>query len=182
MTRVAGLDLAASPRRPTGYALAEKGELVRHGVVFTDDEVIKAVGSARVVAVDAPLTLPEGGRGFRRVDLKLLSMGYRLLPVSLPGMRALALRAVKLRAALERAGVGEVIETHPRSAWLSSRCRDPLEAACRVLRCGRRPRGLTEHEVDAILAAAVAYAYAEGSSVAVEAEDGVIHLLPPVCG
>ncbi len=177
---VAGLDLAGSPRRPSGYAVACSAKLTDYGIVYADDEVLEKLRGARVVAIDAPLSLPKSGRGFRKVDLKLIRMGYRVLPPTMPGMRMLTERAIALAKRLEHEGV-KVIETHPRSAWMNSGCGNELEAASKIL--ANVPRGgrLLRDVVDAIVAAAVAWTYMVGRAVRVEAQDGVIYLLPRLC-
>ncbi len=178
---VAGLDLAASPRRPTGYALAVEGVVVDYGIVYSDEEVVEKVASAKVVAIDAPLTLPSSpGTAWRHVDKLLLKAGYRLLPLTLPGMRMLTERAIKLKRILERLGA-RVVETHPTSAWLSSSCPSPIDTVCRILVCVDPPLTLSKDVVDALIATSVAYCTLKGCSVSYEAEDGVIHLLKPLC-
>jgi predicted nuclease with RNAse H fold len=175
---VCGLDLAGSPHRPSGYAIANRGLLVGYGLAYSDDDILSRLKSCSLVAIDAPLSKPLRRGGYREVDVKLLRRGLRVLPLTLPGMRKLVDRALRLKALLESNGLA-VIETHPRSAWLNTHCDDPLLAACSILRCPDNLTPTSPHVVDAIVAAAVAYAYKLGRADAVSANDGTVYLLPP---
>jgi hypothetical protein len=56
-----GIDLAASPRRPTGVCLL-RGRRVETKVVYSDDEMFEFIErvTPSTVGVDAPLFLPIG--------------------------------------------------------------------------------------------------------------------------
>src|SRR6266511_5667741 len=58
---VLGLDLAGSPRRPTGFCVL-RGRRVHVGHAFSDEDIHGLVESAapQLVAIDAPLALPAG--------------------------------------------------------------------------------------------------------------------------
>jgi HAD superfamily phosphoserine phosphatase-like hydrolase len=63
--RCIGIDLAASPLRESGVAVIEKGELLTTKLLYSDSEIIQFVLSNQpaLVAIDAPLTLPNGSGG-----------------------------------------------------------------------------------------------------------------------
>lgn len=122
-----GVDLRSGPRYPTGLATMDAAlrcSDVR--IVRTDDEILDTVrrADARVVAIDAPLALPEGrdcadpscacaSAGImREVDRIAAREGYRPFPTLLPSMMKLTLRGIALREQLESEGF-EVIETYP---------------------------------------------------------------------
>ncbi|MGC9071146.1 MAG: DUF429 domain-containing protein [Acidilobus sp.] len=172
-----GLDLSASPRRRSAVALLEAEE-IRTLSVRTDEEIVNALASSKLVAVDSPLTLPKG-LGHRKVDRLLLRMGFRVLPASWPSMRALHERALRIASALQGLGVN-IIETHPTSALMSSGCGDVAELVARLgLHLRSRPR--TKDESDAVIAAIVALAYERGLSYIISAGDGRVAILTTFC-
>ena len=177
-----GIDLSASPRRPSGLALIEGG--AAESLLVYDDELkeLLAERSPSIIAIDAPLSLPSHG-AMREVDRALVRMGFRVLPPAWRGMLALTNKAVSLAAYLAAVVPGAlIVETHPTSALKSSGCasvQDLLAALGVSLR--RPPAGLTKDEADALVAAAVAKAVALGLDLRVSASDGTVHLLKPIC-
>jgi len=122
-----GIDLRSAPRYPTGLALMSPDRrCLDVRVVRSDEEIIEAVhrADARVVAIDAPLGLPEGrdcadpacacvSAGImREVDRIAAREGYRPFPTLLPSMVQLTLRGIALRERLQADGF-EVIEVYP---------------------------------------------------------------------
>src|SRR5439155_1032285 len=92
---VLGIDLAGSPRRPTGLCLL-RGLSAQTHVAFSDEDILNTVQQAQpdLVPIDAPLSLPKGrktisDRGdehFRDCDLELRRRGIRFFPVKpVPG-------------------------------------------------------------------------------------------------
>ncbi|MGB9838512.1 DUF429 domain-containing protein [Methanothermobacter sp.] len=162
---VAGVDLAASDENETGVAIIDGGK-VKVFSVFSFDEIIHAVKSADTVAVDAPLSLPEGRcclrndcscsrhSHFRRADLEIRRYGS-VLPLTWRGMRELTMRGIRIREALESYGV-EVIETHPRTA---ERIMKNVELQMEL--CDTPTMSI--HQRDALTAALVALLYSEGN-------------------
>ena len=171
-----GLDLSTAGRRSAACII--RGDLAYLSDPLTDDEIVDALKSAAVVAVDAPLTGPPE-RGHRAVDRLMIRMGFPVLPASWPFMRALTERATRIARLLRAMGV-EVVETHPTSALRSSGCRSALELAGRV---GVRveARRLTDDEADALVAAIVAMSYYSGQALLVREVDGEVALLRPLC-
>jgi len=177
----AGVDLAGSPRRPSGVAVLRNG-VAEAFLVYDSRSLIDSISHARVVAVDAPLTLPRRLRGYREVDLALKRMGYRVLPPLWPHMRLLTARGVVLSALLSEAGI-VVIETHPRSALRASGCSDPVSALRRLVASLRSVRMVSRsrHAFDALVCLAVAVAYVRGVAEPVSCSDGTVYLLPKLC-
>lgn len=105
-----GIDLAV--RRPSSLA-----GLTGEGIWLWRSEAKELLENkllADVVVIDAPLSLPKAG-GFRDFERKLISKGYRLLPINMRYMRELAMLGMELRRKFENSG-SIVLETHPSSA------------------------------------------------------------------
>ena len=105
MTTVLGIDLAGSPRRPTGVAIA-RNDRVRFLTAYLDEEIVNVIVKTKplIVAIDAPLSMPTR-RGMREVDRMMHKLGYPVLPPTFPGMRALTARGMKLFRLLEEAAI-----------------------------------------------------------------------------
>src|SRR5258708_541230 len=124
---VLGLDLRSGPRYPTGLAVLDADRRLRQlAVVRTDDQIEAAIERWRpaLIAIDAPLALPEGRCCadttcecarfgiFREIDRLCAALGYRPFPTLLPSMVGLTLRGSALAARL--LGRGErVLEVYP---------------------------------------------------------------------
>lgn len=177
----AGIDLAASSRRKTGVVVLGETNggvtLIYHGSLRTDIEIISVLQAHRVklVAIDAPLTASST---FRRVDLSMIKMGFRVLPPGMPGMRELTKRGISVSNALRNLGL-TVIETHPHSSLKSSMCGDVTTLAQRH---GVDVSWLSNNdEVDAFIAALTAFYCGKSSCRVIEEVDGRIYLLPKIC-
>jgi len=124
---VLGLDLRSGPRYPTGLAvMGRDGRLLDLRVVKTDEAILEAVAAHRpaLVAIDAPLALPEGRHCadrtcacaaagiMREVDRIAAREGYRPFPALLPSMVHLTLRGIALRERLQ-ADAYRVVEVYP---------------------------------------------------------------------
>ena len=93
---VLGIDLAGSPRRPTGVCILD-GSHARTHLAFSDDELMACVRScdADLIPIDAPLSLPPGrrsihdrrGEHLRPCDRVLQQRGIRFFPITLGPMR-----------------------------------------------------------------------------------------------
>ncbi|MET1102255.1 MAG: DUF429 domain-containing protein [Pyrodictiaceae archaeon] len=180
--RYVGLDLSGSWRRPSGIALIEGESLVYHGTIYSDDEIIALIEEfdPLIVAIDAPLGLPQGRRSLREADRALQRRGFSLLPPAWKGMRLLISRALRLKRILEHRGI-MVLETHPTSALRSSGCKSPEELVERILGSRVDLVGSVKDVVDAVIAALVAYAYINGGVWCIEARDGGICILQELC-
>ncbi|MCK9494788.1 MAG: DUF429 domain-containing protein [Dehalococcoidia bacterium] len=179
-----GIDLRSGPRYPTGVATMTKDLRLRFlGVARTDEAILAAVEASapRVVAIDAPLALPEGrdcadptcacaDHGImREVDRIAAREGYRPFPTLLPSMVKLTLRGIALRETLEARGY-EVIETYPgmtQDVLAIPRKRAGLDELRRGLKRRGvlgipRSRRVSHDELDAVTCALTAQLYLEG--------------------
>ncbi len=183
--RTLGIDLRSVARYPTGIAVMTGDRRVQHlGVLRTDEQIAAAVHDAapRVIAIDAPLALPEGrccartdcdcaAAGImRQVDRECAAAGYRPFPTLLPSMVQMTLRGIALRERLEIEGY-EVIEVYPgmsQDVLGLPRKRGGLDGLRRGLkRAGVRglPRRRISHdELDAVTCALTAHLYLEGAA------------------
>ncbi|MGD0995199.1 MAG: DUF429 domain-containing protein [Candidatus Bathyarchaeia archaeon] len=89
---IVGLDLAGVESRPTGFCILADMK-AETSLVYTDEETLKKIreSNPRVVAIDAPLSLPPGRKSLeertdahlRECDRELLKRGIRFFPVTL---------------------------------------------------------------------------------------------------
>ena len=181
-----GIDLRSGPRYPTGLAVMDAERRLRHlAVVRADDEIDDAIArfEPALVAIDAPLGLPEGRccadascacarHGImREVDRVCAAAGYRPFPTLLPSMVQLTLRGIALLERLH--GVGHrVVEVYPGMAQDVlgvPRKRAGVDGLRRGLkRQGVRgiPRGrrVSHDELDAVTCALVAQLHLAGDT------------------
>jgi len=192
-----GLDLAGSPKRPTGACIIDRKLQVQCCVLHSDDEIISLIkrSSPQVVAVDAPLALPMGRHclgehcrsreHFRACDLALRRMGIKFFPVTIGPMRTLTTRGIRLRKKLEDLRF-RVIETYPGAAQDLLKIRrkqhglESLQHSLTDLGCigDITTRELTGDELDAISCALVAKDYDEGKYLAIGNPTEIMMVLP----
>ncbi len=186
---IVGLDLAGVEHRPTGYCLL-KGMNGETCIVYADEEILLKTEEAKpkVIAIDAPLSLPPGretiddrrGEHLRESDRALLQKGIKFFPITLGPMRKLTVRGIKLRRILEEKGF-KVLEVYPGGA------QDVLgiprkQHGLEKLRSGLETQGITgltdglsDHELDAVTCAFVGKLFLEGKSVTYgKPEDGIV--------
>ena len=135
--------------------------------------------NTKVVAIDAPLS---HAKGYRKVDLKMKKLGFKVLPPGWRSMKLLVDRAIKLKNILEDRGV-RVIETHPLSALRSSGYSNVEQLISELgVTIDIKNKHLLEIKdvVDAIIAAIVAKLYLESKTLKVSDVDGTIHLIPRI--
>ncbi|MEM3696070.1 MAG: DUF429 domain-containing protein [Candidatus Bathyarchaeia archaeon] len=177
---IIGIDLAGTPKNPTGWALW-KDKMVKTALVYTDEEILEGVLShaPSIVAIDAPLRLPKEGI-LRKADKEMIRLGYRVFPPSLPAMKKLTLRAIKInKLILEKSY--KIIEVHPTSTRkaLSMPLKEweRIQIALQTLGVEGdiKTRPLTSHEIDAVTAALTAYLHMQNLTEAIgDAEEGFI--------
>ena len=183
-----GVDLRSGPRYPTGLAVMGADRRLRQlCTVRTDEEIDAALDRWRpaLVAIDAPLALPEGRCCvdpacdcarfgiLRAVDRACLAAGYRPFPTLLPSMVGLTLRGIALLERLQAAGVAAV-EVYPGMAQDVlgiPRKRADLAGLERGLRRAGvrgipRARRVTHDELDAATCALVAAMHLDGMTSA----------------
>jgi predicted nuclease with RNAse H fold len=194
---VAGIDLAGSERRDTGFCIMDSKMRCQTEVLHTDDEILSRTFDAgpRVVSIDAPLFLPKGRKSlevrgpphFRECDKELLRMHIRFFPISLGPMRMLTARGMRLRSVFEARGL-EVIESFPgaiQDLLKMPRKQAGLPLLTRALRnygvaMGSAREALTGDELDAVTSALVGLLYLKGDYRAIGDPDEGLMILPSV--
>jgi len=189
---VVGIDLAGSPKRPTGLCVL-RNMIAETRVVFSDDDILDFVREVRptLIPIDAPLSLPNGrltvhdrsGEHLRECDRELLRNGIRFFPVTLGPMRMLTERGLALKAKLNAMRY-QTVECYPGAAqdlW-----RIPRQHQDRLgLLNGLRKLGLrglkisaTSDELDAATAALVGRWLLLGQGLMLGGDSGI--LIPAV--
>jgi predicted nuclease with RNAse H fold len=185
---VVGIDLAASPHRPTGVCVLS-GLRAKTHIASSDDEILRFVEKARpeLVPIDAPLSLPPGrktihdrsGEHFRECDLELRRRGIRFFPITLGPMRLLTERGMALRSKMEIQGI-RVVECYPGAAqdlWEIPRQhkdRKGLLAGLQDLGVRGLNESMTGDELDAVTAALVGRWFLLGKGEMLGGRDGII--------
>ncbi len=178
-----GIDLAGKPERPSGWALL-KGLMVTVKELYTDDEILFKTLEAKpdLVAIDAPLTLPERGV-LRKADREMQRHGYPVLPPLFSAMKELTLRAIRLTEALRREQV-EVIEVHPASSRkaLQMPIKDWRQIQEIFVEMGLsgdwEKRPLSPHELDAVTATVTAHLHIKGKTEGLGEQKGGFIIVP----
>ena len=191
---VVGVDLAGSPRRPTGICIL-RGMTAQAQIAFTDEEILHAVNLAKpdLVPIDAPLSLPNGrktihdrtGEHFRDCDRELQQRGIRFFPVTLRPMRMLTERGLVLK---ERIGVMgyRAVECYPGGAqdvWNIPRQHRDIKGLWRGLQTlgvDGLTEGMTSDELDAVTAALVGQWFLTGKGEMLGNTEGIVMPLCPV--
>ncbi len=185
---VVGIDLAGSPRRPTGLCLL-RGLTAHTSVAFSDEQILDFVRQARpdLVPMDAPLSLPRGrrtihdrsGEHLRDCDRELLRRGIRFFPVTLGPMRTLTERGIALKQKLHAMGY-DAVECYPGAAqdvWGLPRQHRNLQGLLRGLRAlglhGLR-KTATSDELDAATAALAGRLFLLDRGEMLGGKDGII--------
>jgi predicted nuclease with RNAse H fold len=188
---IIGIDLAGSPRRPTGICFLQAMEATTL-VVYENQAILSLVKDKGpdLVAIDAPLSLPPGRTSiqrrnenhFRACDQELRRRRIPFFPITLGPMRQLTERGIWIRRKLEERGI-RVIEVYPGAAqdiWGLPRARRDLAGLSRGLKKmglkGLRPKA-TADELDAATAALVGLYFLQGKAeILGEVQEGAIIL------
>ena len=185
---ILGIDLAGSPKRPTGVCILRR-MLAETFTVLSDEEILAIAGDVSPVLcpIDAPLSLPPGrksledrnGEHLRPCDRELQKMGVRFFPITIGPMRMLTHRGLALMKKLAQLGV-ESVETYPGGAqdvWGIPRKQHDLEG----LRKGLQDLGVegvradaNDHELDAISCALAGKQFLEGKGMMLGGGDGIL--------
>jgi predicted nuclease with RNAse H fold len=177
---IIGIDLAGKPENPSGWATWENKK-VKTCLLYKDNQILEGITQNRpeIIAVDAPFSLPKRGI-LRKADREMIKNGYRVFPPTLPAMRKLTTRAVKLNKAIAEKGF-KTIEIHPTSTRkaLSMAPKDWGKIQTVLTQIGLegdlKMRSLTPHEIDAVTAALTAYLYMRNQTEALgDEEEGYI--------
>lgn len=191
---VVGIDLAGSPKRPTGLCVLRNLIAETH-VVSSDDEILDFVREARpvLIPIDAPLSLPNGrrtihdraGEHLRECDRALLRRGIRFFPVTLGPMRMLTERGLALKKRLTAMGY-QTVECYPGAAqdlWgIPRQHRDRLGLLSGLRKLGLRglKKTATSDELDAATAALTGRWFLLGQGLMLGGNSGI--LIPAVDG
>jgi predicted nuclease with RNAse H fold len=171
--------LAGVESRPTGFCILADMEAVT-SLVYSDKEILVKIRESkpRVVAIDAPLSLPPGrnsieertGIHLRESDRELLRRGIRFFPVTLGPMRKLTERGINLRRVLEAENC-VVIEVYPGGAQdvigipRKQKGLEKLKAGLENLGIKGLNSQMSDHELDAVTCAYVGKLFLEGKAV-----------------
>jgi len=146
------------------------GRTVTVKELYADDEILFETLGAKLalVAIDAPLTLPERG-ALRKADREMQRRGYPVLPPLFPAMKELTLRAIRLTEGFRGEQV-RVIEVHPASSRKALQM--PLKNWRRIqeifvemgLGGDWENRALSPHELDALTAVITAHLHIKGKT------------------
>ena len=174
-----GLDLAGAETRATGFCKLTEWQ-ADTGVLYADKEILLKIeeSNPKVIAVDAPLSLPPGRESIedrtsehlREADRELLRRGIKFFPITLGPMRKLTERGMRLKAILESRGYC-VFEAYPGGAQdilgipRKQRGLDKLKSGLEAQGIMGLEDGLSDHELDAATIALVAKMYFEGKAV-----------------
>jgi len=165
-SNIVGIDLAANPSNPTGWALLEDLK-VSAQQLFTDEEIVGETikNAPMLVAIDAPLSLPKHRKEhMRNADKEMRRKGYPVLPTRFRSMEKLTLRAQEIALQLKKEGLA-VIEVHPTSTRkaLNIPTKEWNEIQQVFIRIGLKDdiekHSLTPHEIDAVTGALTGYLY-----------------------
>ncbi len=185
---VVGVDLAGSPRRPTGVCILRRLRAQTH-IAFTDEEILTWIARARpdLVPIDAPLSLPAGrttidersGPHFRECDLELRQRGIRFFPITLGPMRMLTQRGLALKAKIEGLGY-RAVECYPGGAqdvWglpRQHRDRPGLRRGLEAMGVRGLTEAITGDELDAATAALVGRWFLLGKGEILGGAEGIL--------
>jgi uncharacterized protein len=187
---VVGLDLAGAPTRPSGFCKLT-GLCAETADLYSNEEILRLTRESKpkVVAIDAPLSLPPGrktiedrsGEHLRDSDRELLRRKIRFFPITLGPMRKLTARGIELRQILEGDGY-RVIEAYPGGAQdvlgipRKQQGLDKLRAGLEALGITRLRQRLSDHELDAVTCAYVGLLFLEGKAEAYGPVDDAIFM------
>jgi len=180
---IIGIDLAGKPENPTGWA-TWKNKKVKTGLLYTNSQIIEVItqNKSEIIAVDAPFSLPKKGI-FRKADKEMIKNGYRVFPPSIPAMKKLTMRAIKLNRLIAEQGF-KTIEVHPTSTCkaLSMPIKDWEKIQTVLTQIGLegdlKVRTLTPHEMDAVIAALTAYLHMKKQTEALGDEEEGYVIIP----
>ncbi|MCA9473375.1 MAG: DUF429 domain-containing protein [Nitrospirales bacterium] len=185
---IVGVDLAGSPRRPTGLCTL-RGMTALSEVAYDDQRILEFVDQAKpdLVPIDAPLSLPRGrttihdrnGEHLRECDRELQRLGIRFFPITLGPMRMLTERGLRLKKQLEAMGY-RAVECYPGAAqdiWEIPRQHQDLTGLFQGLK-KFGIKGLTKKatgdELDAVTAALVGQWYLQGKGEMLGGDEGIV--------
>jgi predicted nuclease with RNAse H fold len=185
---IVGIDLAGVENRPTGlYILRDMWAETL--LAWKDEEILGSIvkTNPKIVAVDAPLTLPPGresieqrtGIHLRECDKELLQRGIKFFPITLGPMRKLTSRGMNLKKILENKSF-KVIEAYPGGAQdvlgipRKQRGLDRLRTGLEKIGLKGLNCRMSDHELDAATCAFVEKLFLEGKCITYGTPDQAI--------
>jgi len=176
---IVGLDLAGVETRPSGFCVL-KGLKVETGILYSGQEIIDRIQQIKpeIVAIDAPLSLPDGRKSIeertsvhlRECDRELLKRRIKFFPITLGPMRKLTERGIRLMGVLKKKGL-KVIEVYPGGAQdvlnipRKQRGINKLIRGLKGLKITGLTDKMTDHELDAVTCAYVGKLFLEGKTL-----------------
>ncbi len=160
---IAGVDLSVRRRSALSVLDLKERVLILKEVNFKD--LLKELRFVDIVSVDSPLSYKPPFRDFEK---KMISRGFRLLPLSLRGMMSLANLGRSLMMDLSFQGVA-VLETHPSSAIKVAGPPDPPEGFECLIKLGKDLR-------DSLICLLTSYAFIRRKLIAFRGNDGILVL------
>ena len=171
--KILGIDLAGKPENPTGISILNVSDNlkilhIQFDVFYEDEEILKEIDRINpfLIAIDAPLSLPSGrcclskdcscskvGGHFREAEREIRKYGS-VLPLTFRGMRMLTERGIGLLNRLNKKY--KVIEVHPRTVQKVLGFDELYRDLGKYFQL---PDGVTDHELDAALAAITGVLY-----------------------
>lgn len=183
----AGLDLTSSQHKASYIAFLNEELIAKIVKVHTDEEIIKAVADVEIYAlgIDAPLSFPKHGM-FRGCEKILLGLGIRFFPPTLPSMKGLTKRGVRLASALSSRNI-KVLEVYPGGSQ-DVLCIPRKKKSLSLLKRGLEELGislpigrLNGDALDAVSAAYTVYLYWRGNYLRLSSDDCELILPIPRC-
>ena len=185
---IVGVDLAGSPRRPTGVCILRGNKAQTH-IALTDKEILDSIQEAEpdLVPMDAPLSLPKGrktvhdrsGEHLRECDRELQQRRIKFFPITLGPMRMLTDRGLALKAKIEKMGY-HTVECYPGAAqdiWNIPRQHHNLQGLLRgLMELGIKglTKQMTSDELDAVTAALVGRWFLMGKGEMLGGKNGIL--------
>ncbi len=193
--RIIGIDLSGSSERETGICFLQ-GYNAKINSLKKDSEIISFALNSKpdVIAIDAPLSLPEGRcctwercscsvHGImRESDRELIKMGIRAYPTLIESMRSLTRRGINL-SVIFRSINFNVIETYPHGAKVILNLPEDKEKILRNFSdygFEFKYNRLSKHGIDAFISAVVGYFYLSGNYIEVGSKEEGTTILPKI--
>jgi len=176
---IVGLDLAGVESKPSGFCVLNRFK-TETCLLYKDREIIKRIEEIKpeIIAIDAPLSLPNGRKSIeertdvhlRECDRELLKRGIKFFPITLGPMRKLTKRGINLKKILNNKGF-KVIEVYPGGAQdvlkipRKQKGLDKLRKGLEKLEIKGLTSRMTDHELDAVTCAYVGKLFLEKKSL-----------------
>ncbi len=160
---IAGVDLSVKRGSALSVLDLREGVLTLMKVDF--EGLLRALKSANVVSVDSPISYKPPFRDFER---EMIRRGFKLLPLSLKGMKDLTNLGRSLLMELSSQGVA-VLETHPSSALKVIGSPNPPERFKCLEELGRDFK-------DSLLCLLASYAFIRQKLIVFKGNDGILVL------